>query len=230
MREHWQTIENVTYMKHLNTVIILTCLGALIGCSPAPRVPQFWTTREITYDQVNDDGQSGRLQVFTSYNGYIGAHAALRLVCPGRPTLMWDPGGNYGEDDPEICARTHDYLIWEKPPDVKTYMDWRIQVSNVATEVFEFDLTQAQAEHLWDILKNGTPEDHPQGRFTHGSAPVRCCIDVSDYLNRFCGDVVQIPKTYIWPHALAKVLYTQRPQRVICQRQRKPLRELTPPK
>ena len=83
-------------------------------------------------------------------------------------------------------------------------------------------LIQAQAESLWDILKNGTPKDHPKGRFTHDSAPLFCCIDLSDYLHRFGGDVVQVPRKYAWPRSLSKVLYTQRPRRVVLFRRNEP--------
>lgn len=218
----------VSFMKHARIGILLLS-GLLTACAPAPHLPDNWPNHQISLDQVNDDGGTGLVQVFIGYGAFVDNHAALRLVCPGKPTLMWDPGGNYGDGDPEIYARKHDYLIWEQAPDVKTFMEWRIKVPDVATEVFEFALTGAQAERLWNVLKNGNPPEDPRGRFTHRSAPMRCCTDTSDYLHRFAGDVLTVPQSYFWPRDLAKVLYTQRPRRVIYYRLHEPLRELKPP-
>ncbi len=215
-------------MKRFVSVILLG-FGLLTACAPAPYVRDDWPNRRITMDQLNDDGQTGLIQVFIGYGVFVDNHAALRLVCPGKPTLFWDPGGNFGDNDPQILSRKHNYLIWEQAPDAKTFMEWRIKVPDVATEMFEFAMSAAQAEYLWDILKNGNPPEHPLGRFTHRSAPMRCGTDTSDYLSRFAGDVVRVPKSYFWPRDLAKVLYTQRPRRVVYYRLHEPLRELHPP-
>jgi hypothetical protein len=91
----------------------------------------------------------------------------------------------------------------------------------VEVEVFEWDLTLERAREMYEVLLNGTDKNHPAGRFTTPTMGGFCCVALSDFLHRFATQTMTVPKTFFFPHDLARVLYTQSPKRVLAFRRGK---------
>ena len=201
-------------IRSILALVLLTCL--LAGClhAPASDRPRTWKHAPIDMQSTRDLPEQALLQVIIVYGHLWGNHSALRLLCPDRPVVFWDPGGSYGDTFPED-VRFKD-LIKVNPPDLEMYLQEHIwNHTSVEVEVFEWDLTPEYARELYDVLVNGTNRKHPAGRFTTATLGMFCTVKVSDFLHRFAGKTMIVPKSYLFPHNLAKVLYTQSPKRVL---------------
>jgi hypothetical protein len=200
----------------------------LVGCvhAPAPYRPTSWVNVPIDMKSVVDKSNQPLLQVIIVYGPAWDHHSALRLVCPGRPVLFWDPGGSYGTTLPED-VRSKD-LIMVNPPDLETYLQHIWHFSSVEVEVFEWDLKPEDARELYNVLLNGTDKNHPAGRFTTTTLGMFCTVSVSDFLHRFATKTMTVPKSFFFPHNLARVLYTQSPKRVLAFRRGKQIMYVPP--
>ena len=201
-------------IRSILTSVLLTCL--LAGCfhTPASYRPNTWDHTPIDKQSTRDLPGQSLLQVIIVYGNLWSNHSALRLVCLDRPVVFWDPGGSYGNNFPEEI-RFKD-LIKVNPPDLEMYLQEHIwNHTSVEVEVFEWDLQQEYAHELYDVLVNGTDKHHPAGRFTTSTLGMFCTVKVSDFLHRFAGKTISVPKRFLLPHNLAKVLYTQSPKRVL---------------
>jgi hypothetical protein len=99
---------------------------------------------------IVDNPNRPLLQVIIVYGPAWCHHSALRLVCPDRPVLFWDPGGAYGISD-SLDVRSKD-LIRINPPDIEKYLQFAWNYSSVEVEVFEWDLKPEHANELYDVL------------------------------------------------------------------------------
>jgi hypothetical protein len=201
-------------IRFLLTSVLLIFL--LMGCIQAPVSyrPRTWEHAPIDMKSITDLPGQSLLQVIIVYGHWSGHHTALRLVSPDRPVVFWDPGGSYGHTFPED-VRSKD-LIKVNPPDLEMYLQQHIwNRTSVEVEVFEWDLKPEYARELYDVLVKGTDKDHPAGQFATTGAGLFCTFKVSDFLHRFAGKTMIVPKAFFRPHNLAKVLYTQSPKRVL---------------
>jgi len=207
-------------------LILFSCL--IIGCihAPAPNRPTYWINTPINLKSAGDPPNQPLLQVIIVYGPAWCHHSALRLVCPDRPVLFWDPGGSYGLFHQEDI-RSRD-LILISPPDLETYLQFTWIYSSVEVEVFEWDLTIEHALEMYDVLLKGTDKNHPAGRFTTPTMGGFCSVVLSDFLHRFAAKTMTVPESFFFPHDLARVLYTQSPKRVLAFRRGKQIM-LTPP-
>ena len=201
--------------------ILFICIFLLMGCvhAPAPYRPNSWFHGPIDLRSIADNPDQPLLQVIIVYGPAWDHHSALRLVCPGQPVLFWDPGGSYGTTFP-VDVRSRD-LIQINPPDIETYVQHIWNFSSIEVEVFEWDLKPGDARELYNVLLNGTDKNHPAGRFTTTTLGMFCTVSVSDFLHRFATKTMTVPKSFFFPHNLAKVLYTQSPKRVLAFRRGK---------
>jgi len=207
---------------HLRLICILFLLSFYsVGCvhAPAPYRPNSWAHAPIDMKSVADPPGQPLLQVIIVYGHWWSHHTALRLVYPDRPVLFWDPGGGYGLEFSED-VRSKD-LIRVNPPDLEMYLRHIWHFSSLEVEVFEWDLKPEEGRELYDVLVNGTDRNHPAGRFTTTTMGFFCTVAVSDFLHRFAGKTMTVPKSYFLPEHLARVLYTQSPKRVLAFRRQK---------
>jgi hypothetical protein len=198
----------------ISILFLLICL--LVGCFHAPASSYLlgtWEARPIDMKSVADIPSQALLQVIIVYGNLWSHHSALRLVCPDRPVVFWDPGGSYGKDSPEE-VRSKD-LIKINPPDLETYVQHIWKFTSVEVDVFEWNLQPDYARELYDVLVKGTNRNHPAGRFTTYTVGMFCTMKVSDFLHRFAGKTMNVPKKFFFPRNLAQVLYTQSPKRVL---------------
>lgn len=214
------------------TLFLSTCL--LMGCihAPAPYRPNNWEKAPINMKSVADPPGQPLLQIIIVYENLWSCHTALRLVYPDQPVLFWDPGGAYGVDLPEVVRnkdvkRSKD-LIRINPPDIETYLEYVWLFSGVEVEVFEWDLKPEDAAELYGVLLAGTDKNHPAGRFTTTTWEFFCSLAVSDFLHRFAGKIMTVPKSFFLPEHLARVLYTQSPKRVLALRRHKQIMYVPP--
>jgi len=203
------------YPKFKVIPAILLCFGLISGCVHAPGAyrPSHWMTTPTTIKSIADSPDQPRLQVIIVYGPAWCHHTALRLICPDRPVLFWDPGGAYGVSKPEE-VRSKD-IIKVDPPDLETYLEFTWKHSSVEVEVFEWDLPIEHARELYDVLMNGTGKDHPAGGFKTSTMGMFCSTAVSGFLNRFAKKTMTVPQSFFLPHKLAQALYTQSPKRVM---------------
>jgi len=196
--------------------ILLLLLCLLMGCFHAPdssRLLGTWENTPIDMKSVADTPAQALLQVIIIYGNFWSHHSALRLVCPDRPVVFWDPAGSYGKDFLEE-VRSKD-LIKVNPPDLEMYVQHIWKFTSVEVDVFEWDLQPDYACELYDVLVKGTNKDHPGGRFTTSTMGMFCTVKLSDFLHRFAGKTMIVPKSFFFPRSLAQVLYTQSPKRVL---------------
>ncbi len=203
----------------ISALLLIICL--LVGCvhALAPSRPNSWVHTPIDMKSVADPPDQPLLQVIIVYGPAWDHHSALRLICPSRPVLFWDPGGGYGVDLPED-VRSRD-LIRINPPDLETYLQHIWHFSSLEVEVFEWDLKPEEARELYDVLLNGTDKNHPSSRFTTTTIGLFCSVAISDFLHRFASKTLTVPKSFFLPEHLARVLYTQSPKRVLAFRRGK---------
>jgi len=201
------------------TLLLFSCLIISCAHAPAPYRPVNWMSSSIDRQSIQNNPNQPLLQVIIVYGPWWCHHSALRLVCPDRPVLFWDPGGSYGIFHQEDI-RSKD-LILIKPPDLEAYLQFTWIYSSVEVEVFEWDLTLEHAREMYDVLLHGTDKNHPAGRFTTPTMGGFCCVALSDFLHRFAGKTMTVPKSFFYPHDLARVLYTQSPKRVLAFRRGK---------
>jgi hypothetical protein len=200
------------------------------GCihMPAPHLPSSWNGMAVEPVCFADIPGKGRLQIIVAYGPIVENHVALRLVCPGRQVIFWDPGGIYNLKKAPHTRR--DDLIVVDPPDLVTYLEFRERFDDEIVEIFEWELETDQAVRLHDILENGTDENHPGGLFKTDTAGFFCSSAVSSFLKRFASDVVTVSDIYFWPNDLARELYTQNPDRVLFfRRNHAPMAYVPPP-
>ena len=203
--------------------VFIVCQFALLcGCvvGPAPYLPQDWISHSASFTNTKE---YTKLQVIITYSGFESSHSALRLVTSEGRVTFWDPGGDYGRFDDDWNAQygplaediqRDDDLILSNPPDIETFVRWRWTLEDTSVEVFEWDLSDSQAQELQHILQNGTDDTHPAGSFSTWTPPLFCTMATSDFLRRFVSPMIQLPERYFFPDNLAQVLYTQSPSRV----------------
>lgn len=217
--------------------MLLSCVyGLTTGCHHAGIAPAGWV--DSPYDFAQESGPasgpesdatlngygrpSGRLQVFTCYGAILSNHTALRLETPGKPTLMWDPGGTYKLDDPDY-ARKYDVLT-RNAPSIEQWWFYRGQQCNEPTmHMYEWLIDEDQAKRLHTILlTRHDPLDETQ-IFMPDAGGLACCKRVSEFLSRFADGKPDIKEYYFWPHKLGDHLWTQAPHRVVIFRKHGPI-------
>ena len=202
----------------LSAVALLISLY-LSGCAGLA-VPETPGT-ERTSEQLAARGGTSLLQVLITYNGVLSTHAAVRLEQAGRGSLFWDPAGLYGQADADEVGyplvngvQRHNDVIWERAPTLPTYWRFAETTGDTAMEVFEWSLSDAQAQMLYDTLAAGARLGGSNGFATDTSEPF-CAIAVSDFLHRYGQGIVRVSESYLWPTSLAEQLRTQSPDRIL---------------
>jgi hypothetical protein len=199
--------------RSLACLLLAVSLSACCAHFPAPYRPADWPRITSAVQALTDPPLEAKLQVFIVYGLLWCHHSAVRLTVPGHSVVFWDPGGSYGVPEPDI-VRERD-LILARPPDIDAYLKYIWSRSSQELEIFEWPLPASDAEKLRQVLMNGTDKDHPAGPFKTHTLAGRCSLAVSDFLHRFGGKVVSVPRTYFFPHDLARRLYTQSPKRIL---------------
>lgn len=218
-------------MRHLLCVAVIFVLSGAAGCHGGVPAPKGWVNvggGGAGGEAVADRDDRGALQVIICYGAHFSNHAALRLTCPGRLVLFWDPGGNYGEDDPG-SGRARD-LILARPPTIQQWWDYRRNgCREPIMAVYEWELSGHDARAMHGVLLHGLAADEPGGPF-HSDAPGwYCSLSICDFLARCGGKAVAMPQRWFLPLNLGKHLWTQSPDRVTIFRDQQPPAVYTQP-
>ena len=192
-----------------------------------------WDARECESKSLDDDHGQAKLHVMVMYHKTSCKHTALRLYCPSKGPLFWDPAGAFAtqirylgpaarHNKPFATKRymdskRRDDVMSEKVPSLNQYLDWRKTINTHAVEVFEFNITDSEAEELYAILRFGTKHSHPKGQFSTKAIGLTCGLSVARFLHRFAEGIAEVD-TVFYPHNLAKQLYQRNPDRVIVYR------------
>lgn len=204
---------------------VIICLAA--GCHHAGAVPPGWRGEPISVLDGNDtpytdsahDGRGnghqppGTLQVFICYGTVLSNHTALRLIAPGKETLMWDPGGTYKQDDPAY-ARRHDVLTQNAPSVEQWWRYRRDGCREPVMEVYQWSIDAEQARRLHGVLLNRVDPADASQTFEPDAGGLQCCKKVSEFLARFADGRPGVTKKFFWPHELGEHLWGQNPDRV----------------
>jgi hypothetical protein len=199
--------------RFITPMFLGLCLAMGCAHSPGKSMPNTWMGSPINMKSISDSPNQSRLQVIIMSGKFWDHHTALRLVCPDRPVVFWDPAGGYGKTDPKI-VRDND-LIRTHTPDIETYLPFRWENNDAVVVIFEWDLPPDQAWKLYAVLNEGTGKDHPAGQFTTVTFGFFCNTAVSDFLRRFATKTMTVTQSYFLPRDLARELYTQSPTRIL---------------
>ena len=219
-------------------LVVLFILGISLqaGCCyhrlNPPMLPKAWYGKECNAKSLEDNPEQSKLHVMVMYRGVSCVHTTLRVYCRTKGPVFWDPAGGYAARHRHAGqARRHlrykapvkdgpvreNDVFAEKVPSLKQYLDWRKRIDTHAVEIFEFNISDEQAEEIWTILRYGTKRSHPKGRFSTNAMGGLCGFSVAKFLHRFAEDIVNVEA--VWhPHNLAKQLYKETPDRVIIYR------------
>ena len=206
----------------LKSPILLALCALAVGCTgPAPHVPRDWT-HHIPPPIDSLENNTPRLQVIVAYGGNMPSHTMLRITRPDH-ALFWDPGGAFALHDPTY-QRVAD-LVRNPTPALADILAHRWRCMDVAVEVFEWDLTDAEAHALADRLTGdaGTPP-FPTARAAGARAAA-----VSRFLIEHAPLRARPDAASGWPQDLARALYRQPPDRVRLFRYDNQTALLTPP-
>ncbi len=158
------------------------------------------------------------------YSGITSSHSALRILKTDGHQVFWDPAGDFARFEypsqydhlpSQAKPRRVRDIIVENPPDLPTFLRWRWEVADTSVEVFEWNVTDHQAERLSQILLTGKTDPWQGAPFSSSTWPAFCTVTTSEFLARFGSPEVQISDWYFFPHSLAEALYQQSPDRVI---------------
>ena len=72
-------------------------------------------------------------------------------------------------------------------------------------------MSPEDAHELYDIVIRGTDKTHPAGKFSTMTMGGFCSVNLSDFLRRFAGKTMIVPKSYFCPHNLTRVLTLNHP-------------------
>ncbi len=204
------------------------------GCHHAGTVPPGWRGEAISLDtheqarrghptssldalntdQGNGHDAQGLLQVFICYGQVLSNHATLRLSAPGKQTLMWDPGGTYGQDDP-VYARHKDVLTRSATTVNEWWIYRRDRCREPVMEVFQWSLSPKQAQRLHALLLTGEDPADPAQTFDTDGSGLQCSNKVSAFLMCFADGRPAVHARMFWPHELGEHLWKQSPDRVL---------------
>ncbi len=200
--------------KKYGFVLVLLSL-LILGCAhkPTPFLPLKAISTQISSKILEDKKDQAILQVLIMYSSSFCAHTALRLSDPENGAVFWDPAGGYGLEGSVSVKRNKD-LIVNDAPTLNNYIRFRTEIPTKTVEIFEWKITQETANKFYTILINGTDRFHTKGKFSTQGQGFFCGADVSDFLNRFGTDFIQVKKIF-FPHDLERQLYLKLPDRVI---------------
>ncbi len=173
----------------------------LTGCHFGMAIPEDWQRVESP-PRAKAPGAEGKMQVILCFSNWLSNHSVMRLECPGRPTLFWDPGGFFAQRDAN-AERNHDVLRGDVPTPAEWWAFRRDMCSEGFHYVYEWDLTKASAQAKHDALLN--LEDD----FETDAGGGDCSRAVSAFLQRFATDQVWIPQHWGFPHELGWHLFAQ---------------------
>ncbi len=171
--------------KYIIFVLFVLGIGLQAGCcyhrSNPPMLPNAWYGKECDAKSLEDSPEQSKLHVMVMYRGVSCVHTTLRVYCRTKDPVFWDPAGGfasrhryagqarrhrrYAAPVKEGPVRENDVFA-EKAPGLNQYMDWRKRIDTHAVEIFEFNISDEQAEEIWTILRYGTKRSHPKGRFS----------------------------------------------------------------
>ncbi len=222
--------------RNIIFVLLVLGIGFQAGCCyhqpNPPMLPKAWYGKECNTRILEDNPEQPKLHVLVMYRGSSCVHTTLRVYCRTKGPVFWDPAGGFAVQhhyagqarrhmrfDAPVngeYVRENDVLV-EKVPGLNQYLDWRKRIDTDAVEIFEFNISDEQAEEIWTILRYGTKRSHPKGRFSTNAIGGLCGFSVAKFLHRFADDIVTVDT--VWhPHNLAKQLYKEDPDRVIIYR------------
>lgn len=200
--------------KSPTIITLLVCLAMLSGCHfGGPVVPEAWVGKPTDLASIDSRDNQSRLQIIIGYGKHFSNHAAMRITCPGRETMFWDPGGGFREEEPKY-KRYRD-LVLNDPPSISRYLAYRWKnCHDIGIEVFEWDITPQYARQLQDVLIKHKDPNNSNPTIDSAAFYGECALAVSKYLKNFAQDLITLNKRYFLPDKLAVVLYTQSPNRV----------------
>ena len=202
--------------RRWTAILLLLLASAVTGCHAGrPRVPVGWRTADGASRPAVSDGtaEHAQLQVLICYGSLMSNHAALRLVCPGKPTLLWDPGGGYHASDP-VFDRRADVVVQGAPSVDQWWHYRRDSCGEPFMEAFEWDLQSSVSLNLHQVLRRGTVYESDPSAFSTDAAAGACGLAVSGFVQRFLGSKIRLEEAKLWPHDLATALWRENPDRV----------------
>lgn len=183
-------------LMRMRLLLLLFTVAALAGCHGGLHVPDDWTP-------TDDAAASGQLQVILCFGPVTSNHSVLRLQPSSGDVIFWDPGGMYGSE----ANRSRDLVLVDQPT-AEQFWDFRREATGeIFHLVYEWDLSEVRADELAAVL---TEHD----TFETGRAGGGCCKAICEFFQLHATDLADVPKRWLFPHALARHLWTQPVDRI----------------
>lgn len=157
----------------------------------------------------------GKLQIIIAYGDIFSKHSALRIDCPGRNPLFWDPGGSYRdlENDPPTNRRRED--IVEPAPAWQLYSTYRYDRARERRQlVFIWHIPVAQAQRIHDELARRGRAFPDRDAFPTDITPGFCTLALTDFLTHYAAEQTGLDGMFLIPGSLGRYLWDRLPDRV----------------
>lgn len=183
---------------HMRLLFLLFTVAMMTGCHGGLHVPDNWRESPDA-----SDTSVAKLQVILCFGPVTSNHSVLRLQQSNNAITFWDPGGMYGSE----ANRSHDLVLVDQPTAEQFWEFRRDAAGEIFHLVYEWDLSSTRADELAAVL-------HDIDTFETGRAGGGCCKAICEFFQLHAPDLADVPKRWLFPHALAKHLWTQPVDRV----------------
>ena len=202
----------------LKKIILVLTVFFLSGCLhlAAPHAPENWKKNSTIVEPsvLEDDPDKAVLQVLIMSGPIHCAHTALRLYCPGKGPLFWDPAGGYGrEEDYPTVERRYDVFVNNLAPTLNDYLKFRVFLPTATTEIFQWSPDAKTVCGYYDTLANEGLTHRDKSFFNTTSKGVHCNLSVSQFLRDHAEGFSGVEKKF-FPHDLSDRLYKLKPEKV----------------
>lgn len=204
---------------YLTTIIILTLALLASACAPHPphpHAPDGWKKQSELVDisELEDKPDQAVLQVLIMSGPFNCSHTALRLYCPDKGALFWDPAGGYGRDEQHVVIpRRYDIFVGDHAASLEDYLEFREIIPTSSTEIFQWSPGEQTVCDYYDLLANEGRTPRDDSFFKTSSFGIYCNLSVSGFLKDHARGFSGVKKSF-FPHDLSVELYRLNPEKV----------------
>lgn len=191
--------------------VSLLCLSLLLlaGCAhyPLPNLPDDFKASVVSKDVLEDKPDVASMQVLIMYGAIVCNHTALRLHCPSKGVLFWDPGGGYATEG-FVKTKRYKNVIRDNPPTVNDYMHWRTLIPTSSSEIFVWEGQTHEICKLYDYIDKASLQGRYNG-FKTQTPGLFCSTAVSNFLQDKAQSFINVEGAF-FPHNLSKKLHEEK--------------------
>ncbi len=218
----------------IKIILIPALILSVSGCVHLahPHAPEDWkkTSKIVEISELQDQSDKAVLQVLIMSGPFNCSHTALRLYCPAKGALFWDPAGGYGRDDAHVTIpRRYDVFVGDNAASLEDYIKYREIIPTASTEIFQWSPGEEKICEYYDLLANEGITPRHESFFKTSTFGIYCNLSVSEFLAKQAHGFSGVKKTF-FPHDLSSELYRLNPDEVYIVKKQKIYRLSVPDK